>query len=77
MSIEKMVISQAKWLYDTNDEEEAKASLAADWGKEALRGYGIFSGGSEPEALHICGIDELDIYDSGISGGKTSGKRRN
>lgn len=74
MSIEKRVISQAKWLYDTNDEEEAKASLVVDWGKEALRGYGIFSGGSEPEALHICRIDELDIYDSDISAARQAAK---
>lgn len=66
MTLEKKVIRQAKWLYDTKDEEKAKAKLVSDYGKEALRGYGIFSGGSAPEALHICRIDELGIYDSDI-----------
>lgn len=74
MSIEKRVISQAKWLYDITDDEKAKARLISDWGKEALRGYGIFSGGSEPEALHICRIDELDIYDSDISAARQASK---
>lgn len=74
MTLEKMVIRQAKWLYDTKDEEKAKAELVSDYGKEALRGYGIFSGGSEPEALHICRIDELDIYDSDIEAARQAAK---
>lgn len=45
--------------------EEMKEATKEDWGKEGLRGYGIFTD-DYVDALHIQRIDEMDIYDSDI-----------
>lgn len=54
--------------------EEAMESIEEDWGKEGLRGYGIFGNGYDFEAECICRIDEMDIYDSDVEAAKQAAK---
>lgn len=45
---------------------EVKEYLKKEWGEYGEKGYGIFSSGSEPNAFHICKIDEMGIFDSDL-----------
>jgi len=53
--------------------EEAKECIKTDWGKEGLRGYGIFTD-QDVDALHIQRIDEMDIYDGDIEAARQARK---
>ena len=61
-AIESKVLKVAAEIYETKDVETLKQNIIEDYGKEGLRGYGIFSGGSEPIAEHICTVDVFQIY---------------
>ena len=49
--------------------KEAKEIICSDWGKDGLRGYGIFVNDFLPNIQVIERIDEMDIYDSDIDAG--------
>ena len=71
------VLKNAREVYDDKPytDSELEKILIEEWGSEtALHGYAVFSGGDEPHALHVCRIDELDVYDSDVDASKRAVK---
>lgn len=49
---------------------EVRKDLNREWGNGGCFGYALFNGGGEPCAVHICRIDEMDIYESDLEAAK-------
>lgn len=76
--IERKVLDFAKDWYDVKTDDEARAAVVEEWGKDGLRGYGKFRGGvctkDGKEPLYIARLDEFGIYDGDMEAAKQAEK---